>query len=118
MLISPAFAQATTSADPFGGMAQFVPIVLIVVVFYFFLIRPQSKRAKERKAMIDAVRRGDRIVTHGGLIGTIAKAVPDSRELEVDIADNVRVKITREGIADILSKTEPVAAAATEEKKS
>ena len=99
-------------------MGQFIPILLIVVVFYFFLIRPQSKRAKERKAMIDAVRRGDRIVTHGGLIGTIAKAMPDSRELEVDIADNVRVKITREGVADVLSKTEPVAPATPEEPKS
>ncbi len=100
-----------------AGLGQFVPILLIVVVFYFFLIRPQSKRAKERKAMIDAVRRGDRIVTHGGLIGTIAKAVPESRELEVDIAENVRVKITREGIADVLSKTEPVASATPEEPK-
>ena len=117
MLISPAFAQATTASDPMGGLGQFIPILLIVVVFYFFLIRPQSKRAKERKAMIDAVRRGDRIVTHGGLIGVIAKAQPESRELEVDIADNVRVKITREGIADVLSKTEPVAAASTEEPK-
>lgn len=101
-----------------AGLGQFIPILLIVVVFYFFLIRPQSKRAKERKAMIDAVRRGDRIVTHGGLIGTVAKAMPDSRELEVDIADNVRVKITREGIADVLSKTEPVAPATPEEPKS
>ena len=101
-----------------AGLGQFIPILLIVVVFYFFLIRPQSKRAKERKAMIDAVRRGDRIVTHGGLIGTIAKAMPDSRELEVDIADNVRVKITREGVADVLSKTEPVAPATPEEPKS
>ena len=117
MLISPAFAQASTSGDTMAGLGQFIPILLIVVVFYFFLIRPQSRRAKERKAMIDAVRRGDRIVTHGGLIGTVAKSMPESRELEVDIADNVRVKITREGIADVLSKTEPVASAATEETK-
>lgn len=117
MLISPAFAQAA-GASATSSLVQFVPLILIFVVFYFLLIRPQQKKLKEHRAMLEAVRRGDRIVTTGGIIGLVTKA--DDKELTVEIADNVRVKITREGIANVVSKTEPVAAdkASTEESKS
>lgn len=108
MLISPAFAQAAGAANA-SSFVQFVPLVLIFVVFYFLLIRPQQKKLKELKAMLEAVRRGDRIVTNGGIIGLVTK-VTDERELTVEIADGVRVKVMRDMISSVISKTEPVAA--------
>jgi preprotein translocase subunit YajC len=117
MLISPAYAQAT-GGDPTSLFQNpLIPLVLVFVIFYFLLIRPQSKRAKEHKAMLEAIRRGDRIVTNGGIIGTVAKVIPDSRELEVDLAENVRVRVIRDMVSSVLTKTEPVADKA-EEKKS
>ncbi len=108
MLISPAFAQAAGGSAA-SGFVQFVPLVLIFVVFYFLLIRPQQKKLKEHKVMLDAVRRGDRIVTNGGIIGLVTKAMPEERELTVEIAENVRVKVMRDMITSVISKTEPVA---------
>ena len=87
MLISPAYAQGTglTGLMDQSTLVQFLPLVLIFVVFYFLLIRPQQKKQKEHRAMLDALRRGDRVVTGGGIIGTVTKVVsPD--EVEVDIA--------------------------------
>lgn len=110
MLISPAFAQA---AGPFGGggdmLSTFLPLILIFVVFWFFLIRPQQKRAKAHREMLAAVRRGDQVVTGGGLIGKVVKVVDDNT-LQLELADNVRVKVVRGTIADVLSKTEPAKA--------
>ena len=104
MLISPAFAQAASDgASSYGSLLMFLPIL---VVFYFFLIRPQQQRAKQQKQMLDALRRGDRIVTAGGVIGTIAKVVSDT-EVAVDVADNVRVRVVRSTISQVLSKPEP-----------
>jgi preprotein translocase subunit YajC len=80
------------------------PLVLIFVVFYFLLIRPQQKRAKEHKEMLTKIRRNDRIVTNGGLIGKVAKVIDDRDELEVDLADNVRVKVRRGMVAEVVSK--------------
>jgi len=120
MLISPAFAQAAGAAPSMNFM-QFVPLVLIFVVFYFLLIRPQQKKMKEHRAMLEAVRRGDRIVTNGGIVGLVTKAAPDDRELTVEIAENVRVKVMRDMISSVLSKTEPVSDKAetkAEDKKS
>ena len=118
MLISPAFAQAAGQSA--SSFVQFVPLLLIFVVFYFLLIRPQQKKMKDHKAMLDAVRRGDRVVTNGGILGLVTKV--DDRELTVEIADNVRVKVMRDMIASVVSKTEPVAAekaeTKTDEKKS
>jgi preprotein translocase subunit YajC len=117
MLISPAFAQAAGSATT-SSFVQFVPLVLIFVVFYFLLIRPQQKKLKEHRAMLEAVRRGDRVVTNGGIVGLVTKASPEDRELTVEIAEGVRVKVMRDMISNIVSKTEPVAEKAeTEEKK-
>ncbi len=118
MWISPAFAQAA-GAPSASSLTSFIPLVLIFVVFYFLLIRPQQKKVKEHKAMLEAVRRGDRVVTNGGIVGLVTKV--DERELTLEIADNVRVKAMRDMIASVISKTEPVAAEAkadTEEKKS
>jgi len=104
MWISPAYAQAAGGGD--SGLVTLLPIVLIFVVFYFLLIRPQQKKLKLHKQMVGNLRRGDRVVTGGGLIGTVAKVVSDN-EIQVDLADNVRVRVMRHTIQDIMSKTEP-----------
>lgn len=107
MFISPAYAQAAGGAA--GGaemLMQFLPLVLIFVVFYFLLIRPQQKKAKEHRAMLEAVRRGDRVVTGGGIVGTVTKSADD--ELIVEIAENVRVRVLRGSITAVLAKGEPV----------
>ena len=110
MLITPAYAQAAAGgSDASSMMVQLAPLALIFVVFYFFLIRPQQQKAKQQRAMLDAVRRGDRVVTAGGLIGTIAKVV-SNEEVLVDLADNVRVRVVRSTISQVLAKTEPAKA--------
>jgi preprotein translocase subunit YajC len=105
MFISPAYAQGF--ADP-QAMMQFLPLVLIFVVFYFLLIRPQQKRAKEHKSMLGNLRRGDKVVTGGGIIGTVAKVTGDE-EVQVDIAEGMRVRVVRSTITSVLARTEPVA---------
>jgi preprotein translocase subunit YajC len=95
-----------------GGfdLVSLAPLVLIFVVFYFLLIRPQQQKMKQHRAMLSAIRRNDRVLTGGGIIGTVTKVVSDT-ELVVEIAEGVRVRIARGTIADVLSRTEPVAAA-------
>lgn len=105
--ISPAYAQAAGGGGGGGGLGAMLPLVLIFVVFYFLLIRPQQKKAKEHKAMLDAVRRGDKVVTGGGIIGTVTK-VKDDNEITVEISDGVKVQVQRGLLASVLSKTEPV----------
>ena len=105
MLISPAYAQ--DAAGLLGGVTQFLPLVLIIGVFYFLLIRPQQTRAKEMKAMLAALRRGDRVVTAGGILGTVQRVKEGSDEIEVDIAPNVRVTVVRDTITTVVK---PVAA--------
>ena len=97
MLISPAFAQ---SAGGSAGIGQLLPFLLIFVVFYFFLIRPQQKRAKQHKAMIESIKRGDKIVTSGGITGVVSKAVDGQETVEVEIAKDVKVNVMRTMIAD------------------
>ncbi|WP_343564846.1 preprotein translocase subunit YajC [Kiloniella sp. b19] len=104
MFISPAYAQA--AGAPADALTSFLPLILIFVVFYFLIIRPQSKKAKAHRAMLEAVRRGDKIVTSGGIVGVVTK-VKDDSEIQVEIADNVRVRVMRHMIADVLTKTEP-----------
>jgi len=106
MLISPAWAQEAAGAAGPGVLEAILPIVLIFVVFYFLLIRPQQKKMKQHKEMLGSIRRGDRIVTGGGIIGTVAKVVDDN-EVAVDVAENVRVRVRRELISTVLAKTEP-----------
>ena len=113
MLFTPAYAQASSPLGALGAaggeIQAFLPIILIFVVFYFMLIRPQQKRAKQHKEMLTAIRRGDRVVTSGGILGTVTKVVSDT-EVAVEIAEGVRVRVLRTTIQDILTKTEPVAA--------
>src|SRR5216683_2294274 len=108
MLISTAYAQGTGMLDQ-SSLIQFLPLILIFVVFYFLLIRPQQRKAKDQKAMLDALRRGDRVVTGGGIIGTVAR-VENPEEVTVDIADGVRVRVLRSTIASVLAKPDPAAA--------
>jgi preprotein translocase subunit YajC len=108
MLISPAYAQAAGGLDQ-SALVQFLPLILIFVVFYFLLIRPQQRKQKEHRAMLEAVRRGDRVVTGGGILGTISKVV-SPEEVEVDLAPNVRVRVLRSTISSVLSKPDPAAA--------
>ncbi len=107
MFVSLAFAQDAGAAAGPTGFEAFLPLILIVVVFYFLLIRPQQKKMKEHKAMLGAIRRGDRVVTGGGIIGTVTKVVDDN-EVAMEIADGVRVRVQRSLISTVLSKTEPV----------
>ena len=110
MFISPAYA-ANGAGDSFG---MFVPLILIFVVFYFLMIRPQQKKQKNHREMIGALRRGDRIVTNGGLIGSISRVANDN-ELIVEVASGVKVRVLRSMIAELLSKPQPVRRRAKQE---
>lgn len=111
MFISPAFAQdAGGAASSMAAFGQFLPLILIFVIMYFLLIRPQQKKAKEHRAMIEAVRRGDQVVTQGGIIGKVT-TVKENGELEVEIASGVKVRVVKSSITQVLSKTEPAATA-------
>ncbi|MDP6604496.1 MAG: preprotein translocase subunit YajC [Rhodospirillales bacterium] len=109
MFVSTAYAQA--SADQGGALGSvLVPMILILVVFYFFLIRPQQKKAKQHKEMLNAMRRGDKVVTGGGITGTVSKVIDDN-EVQVEISQGVRVRVQRSLIASVITKGEPVKAA-------
>jgi preprotein translocase subunit YajC len=108
MWISTAYAQGTGIFDQ-NALIQFLPLILIFVVFYFLLIRPQQRKAKDQKSMLDALRRGDRVVTGGGIIGTVAR-VDNPEEVVVEIAENVRVRVVRSTITSVLAKPDPAAA--------
>jgi len=114
MLISPAFAQA---GGALGGdmFVQLLPLLLIFVVFWFFLIRPQQKKAKQHREMVANVRRGDQVVTGGGLLGKVTKVL-DENTAQVELAENVRVKVLSTTLQDVLSKGTPVAGAKDDTK--
>jgi len=119
MLISTAYAQGTGITGIFdnqGAMIQFLPLVLIFVVFYFLLIRPQQRKAKDHKTMLDALRRGDRVVTGGGIIGTVSR-VDNPEEVTVDIAESVRVRVLRSTITSVLAKPDPGATRETAKQR-
>ena len=107
MFITPAFAQSGGFAE--GGFGL-LPIVFVMVIFYFLLIRPQQKRAKQHRELLASIRRGDKIVTTGGLTGTVVKVTDDVDTVDVEIATGVKVQIVRAMIADVRGKTEPVKA--------
>ena len=88
-----------------SGFAQFIPLILIFVIFYFFLIRPQQKRAKEHLEMVKGLKRGDEVITSGGIIGTVDRVLEDDT-IEVMLADNVKVKIIKNTITSLLKKTQ------------
>jgi preprotein translocase subunit YajC len=106
MLFSTAYAQAAgaTAGGGFGGLEQMFLIIPIIAVFYFFMIRPQQRKMKEHRALVAGVRRGDRVVTGGGLIGQVTKVISDG-EVQVEIAEGVRVRVVRSQISEVLSKT-------------
>ena len=108
MFVTPAYAQAA-GAGGAAAFGQFLPLILIFVIMYFFLIRPQQKKMKEHRAMVEALRRGDQVVTQGGIVGKVAKVHEDGM-LDVEIAEGVKVKVLRNTIVQVLSKTEPAAA--------
>ena len=89
-----------------NGIGQFIPLILIFVIFYFFLIRPQQKKVKEHKAMVEGLKRGDKVITSGGITGTVERIV-DNDKVEVEIAENVKVEIVRAtGIQGLLNTQE------------
>ncbi|APX10625.1 preprotein translocase subunit YajC [Tateyamaria omphalii] len=88
------------------AIGQFIPLILIFAIMYFLLIRPQQKKVKEHAAMVEALRRGDQVVTQGGLIGKVSK-VKEDNEVEVEVADGVKVRVVKSTIAQVLNKTEP-----------
>ena len=106
-MFTPAFAQAAGAPGGTDMLMQIVPFALIFVIMYVLIIRPQHKRAKEHQALIENVRRGDTVIMTGGLIGKVTK-VAEGPEIEIEIADNVKVKIIRTMIAEVRSKSEPV----------
>ena len=89
-----------------SGIGQFIPLILIFVIFYFFLIRPQQKKVKENKAMVESLKRGDKVITSGGITGTVERLI-DNDKVEVEIADNVKVEIVKAtGIQGLLNNQE------------
>lgn len=109
MFISPAYAQ-TAGAGGGDAFQAFLPLILIFVVFYFLLIRPQQKKMKQHREMLAAIRRGDKVITGGGIVATVSKVENDD-EITVEIAKDVKVKVQRGTIAAVLSRTEPVGGA-------
>jgi preprotein translocase subunit YajC len=110
MFVTPAYAQAAGAAGAGSAFASFLPLVLIFAIMYFLLIRPQQKKMKDLKAMVDGLRRGDQVLTQGGIIGKVTK-VNDDGIVDVEIASGVTVKVKRYTIAEVLNKTEPATSA-------
>ncbi|TJZ91587.1 preprotein translocase subunit YajC [Paracoccus gahaiensis] len=108
MFVTPAYAQAAGGAGGGAALAQFIPLILIFAIMYFLMIRPQQKRVKQHRAMVEAVKKGDQVVTQGGILGKVVSVRDD--ELEVEIATGVRVRVIRSTLAQVVNKTEPVAA--------
>jgi preprotein translocase subunit YajC len=110
MFITPAFAQGMPSflsGDSGNMLVQFMPLILIVVIMYFLVLRPQQQRVKRHQEMVKALRRGDTVVSNGGLVGKVTKIV-DDEQVEVEIADGVRVRQMRSMVSEVRVKGEPV----------
>lgn len=104
MFVTPAYAQS--AGDAGSLISTLIPFILIFAIMWFLLIRPQQKKLKEHRAMVDALRRGDQVITAGGLIGKVTKVKEDG-EIEVELADNVRVRVVKQTITSVLAKSEP-----------
>jgi preprotein translocase subunit YajC len=108
MFISPAYAQGSLFGGGDGGMlVSLLPFVLIFVIMYFLILRPQQKRVKAHQEMVKNVRRGDTVVTNGGLVGKVTKVIDDD-QIEIEIADDVRIRQMRQMVTDVRAKGEPV----------
>jgi len=110
MFVTPAFAQAGGAAQGPSLIMSLLPFILIFVIMYFLIIRPQRQQVKKREEMLGAIRRNDTIVTGGGVVGKVTKVLEDDGELEVEIAQGTKVRIVRSMVADVRVKGEPVAA--------
>ena len=109
MFVTPAYAQAAAGgAAPGAALMQFIPLILIFAIMYFLMIRPQQKRMKQHREMVSALKKGDHVVTSGGIIGKVSSVRDD--ELEVEIATGVKVRVIRSTVSQVLNKSEPVAA--------
>ena len=108
MFVTPAFAQAAGAPSAGASIASFAPLILIFVIMYFLMIRPQQKRVKEHRAMVEALKKGDEVLTQGGLVGKVT-AVRDT-ELEVEIAPGVKVRVIRSTVTGLVNRTQPAAA--------
>ncbi len=106
-MITPAYAQGLGGGSPTEMITTILPFVLIFVIMYFLILRPQQKRAKQHQEMVKNVRRGDTVITSGGLVGKVTKVV-DDEHVEIEIADGVRVRQVRSMVADVRAKGEPV----------
>ena len=106
-MITPAFAQSAGAPGTSDMLIQIVPFVLIFVIMYFLIIRPQQRRAREHQEMIKNVRRGDVVVMSGGIVGKVTK-VSDDAEMEIEAGEGVKIRVMRGMIADVRSKSEPV----------
>ena len=110
VFVTPAFAQGAPAGDLMSQLGILPPMILVMVIMWFLIIRPQQRRVKEHQEMVKNVRRGDTIVTTGGILGKVTKVTEDA-EIEVEIADGVRVKVVRSMLAEVRAKGEPVKAA-------
>jgi preprotein translocase subunit YajC len=118
MFVSEALAQtagAAAPAGPLGDIGFFVPLILVFVVMWFFMIRPQQKKQKAHQAMIRAAKRGDRIVTSGGILGVITKSNEADNDVEVEIAQGVKIRVLRHAISDIVNRNPEAAKPAAKE---
>jgi preprotein translocase subunit YajC len=109
MLITPAFAQSGLfgGGDSGSMVLQFMPLILIIVIMYFLVLRPQQQKVKQHQAMVKALRRGDTVVTNGGVVGKVTKVIDDDH-VEVEISDGVRVRHVRAMLSEVRAKGEPV----------
>jgi preprotein translocase subunit YajC len=110
MFVTAAYAQAADASSATSMFGTFVPLIAIFGIMYFLMIRPQQKKAAQHKTMLEALRRGDQVVTGGGIVGKVSK-VSDDATVEVEIADGVKVKVIKGSITQVLSKTDPAPAA-------
>ena len=108
MFATPAFAQAAGGGAA-SALTSFLPLILIFAIMYFLMIRPQQKKMKDHRAMVEALRRGDQVVTQGGIVGKVSKVQEDGM-VEVEIAEGVKVKVVKHTITQVLNKTEAAAA--------
>ncbi|MBB5074289.1 preprotein translocase subunit YajC [Bartonella callosciuri] len=113
MFITNAYAQVEGGVSNGTSLVSFIPLILIFAIMYFFIFRPQRAQMKKRQEMLNAVRRGDTVITGGGIIGKVTKVYDESGELEVEIGDDMRVRVVRSTLADVRVKGEPIS-----EKKS
>jgi len=106
MFISPAYAQSSPGGDPLTGLL--IPMVLMIVIFYFLLIRPQQQRAKQHREMVEQVKRGDTVVTANGMIGKVTKVPGETDEVEVELNEQMRVRVLKSTLMDVRAKGQPV----------